>query len=145
MDADTIMRRLHELEEENKRLKSLLADHGIPFEACAHDGSPVASQSSSPTASTVFLSLQEKVELFQGLFKGREDVFAKRWYSDTTKKSGYQLCANVNGTGNSATSANTNVQNVLTENSRLYHTNTSSTTLQVRMPMVGMLSAYIRC
>lgn len=90
MDADTIMRRLHELEEENKRLKSLLAEHGIPFEACAHDGSPVASQSSTPTASTVFLSLQEKVELFQGLFKGREDVFAKRWYSDTSKKSGYQ-------------------------------------------------------
>ena len=90
MDADTIMRRLHELEEENKRLKSLLAEHGIPFEACAHDGSYVASQTSTPTASTVFLSLQEKVELFQCLFKGREDVFAKRWYSDTSKKSGYQ-------------------------------------------------------
>ena len=26
MDADTIMRRLHELEEENKRLRSLLAE-----------------------------------------------------------------------------------------------------------------------
>lgn len=36
MDADTIMRRLHELEEENKRLRSLLAEHGIPFEACVH-------------------------------------------------------------------------------------------------------------
>lgn len=90
MDADTLMRRLHELEEENKRLKSLLSEHGIPFEACAHDGSPVASQSSNPTASTISLSLQEKVELFQSLFKGCEDVFAKRWYSDTTKKSGYQ-------------------------------------------------------
>lgn len=90
MDADTIMRRLHELEEENKRLKSLLSEHGIPFEACAHDGNLVASQSSKPTASTVSLSLQEKVELFQSLFKGREDVFAKRWYSNATKKSGYQ-------------------------------------------------------
>ena len=28
MDADTLMKRLHELEEENKRLKSLLAEHG---------------------------------------------------------------------------------------------------------------------
>ena len=90
MDADTIMRRLHELEEENKRLKSLLSEHGIPFEACAHDGNLTASQSSSPTNSTISLSLQEKVELFQSLFKGRKDVFAKRWYSDTTKKSGYQ-------------------------------------------------------
>lgn len=90
MDTDTIMRRLHELEEENKRLKSLLAEHGIPFEACAHDGNLTASQSSSPTNSTINLSLQEKVELFRSLFKGRKDVFAKRWYSDTTKKSGYQ-------------------------------------------------------
>lgn len=90
MDADTIMRRLHELEEENKRLKSLLSEHGIPFEACAHDGNLTASQSSSPTNSTISLSLQEKVELFQSLFKGRKDVFAKRWYSDTTKRSGYQ-------------------------------------------------------
>ncbi|MBO5186035.1 MAG: DEAD/DEAH box helicase family protein [Prevotella sp.] len=90
MDADTIMRRLYELEEENKRLRSLLAEHGIPFEACAHDGNLTASQSSSPTNSTISLSLQEKVELFQSLFKGRKDVFAKRWYSDTSKKSGYQ-------------------------------------------------------
>ncbi len=90
MDADTLMKRLHELEEENKQLRSLLAEHGIPFEACAHDGNLTASQSSKPTASTIHLSLQEKVELFQGLFKGREDVFAQRWYSDTTKKSGYQ-------------------------------------------------------
>lgn len=90
MDADTIMRRLRELEEENKRLKSLLAKHGIPFEACTHEVSPSASQSSKLTSSSVSLSLQEKVELFQSLFKGREDVFAKRWYSNTTKKSGYQ-------------------------------------------------------
>ena len=87
MDADTLMRRLHELEEENKWLRSLLAEHGIPLGAYAHDGGIAASQSSKPMASTIHLSLQEKVELFQSLFKGREDVFAKRWYSDTTKVS----------------------------------------------------------
>lgn len=90
MDADTIMRRLHELEEENKRLKSLLVEHGIPFEVCTYDSGIAASPPSNPTISSVSLSLQEKVELFQSLFKGRKDVFAKRWYSDTTKKSGYQ-------------------------------------------------------
>lgn len=90
MDVDTLMRRLHELEEENKWLKSLLSEHGIPFEACAHDGNLTVSQFSNSTDSTISLSLQEKVELFQSLFKGRKDVFAKRWYSDTTKKSGYQ-------------------------------------------------------
>lgn len=90
MDADTLMRRLHELEEENKQLRSLLAEHGIPFEACAHDGNLASLQSLKLTSSTLSLSLQEKVKLFQSLFKGREDVFAKRWYSDATKKSGYQ-------------------------------------------------------
>lgn len=84
------MIRLHELEEENKRLKSLLAKHGIPFEMCTHDNRTAASKSTEPPTPSVRLSLQEKVALFQNLFKGREDVFAKRWYSDTTKKSGYQ-------------------------------------------------------
>ena len=90
MDVDSILKRLHELEEENKRLRALLSKHGIPFEACTHDGRSASPQSARVSSSTVSLSLQEKVELFQSLFKGREDVFAKRWYSATTKKSGYQ-------------------------------------------------------
>ncbi|MBQ9094224.1 MAG: helicase, partial [Prevotella sp.] len=90
MDADAIIRKMHELEEENKRLKFLLAEHGIPFEVCTHSNGIAASKSTMTTASSVSLSLEEKVELFRSLFKGREDVFAKRWYSDTTKKSGYQ-------------------------------------------------------
>ena len=41
------------------------------------------------------LSLQDKVTLFRSLFKGREDVFARRWYSRTSGKSGYQpVCLN---------------------------------------------------
>lgn len=41
------------------------------------------------------LSLEEKVSLFSSLFKGREDVFAKRWYSKASGKSGYQpVCLN---------------------------------------------------
>lgn len=90
MDADTIIRRIHELEEENKRLKSLLTEHGIPFEMCTYDDSISESNYTKPAASSVRFSLQEKVELFKSIFKGREDIFAKRWYSDTTKKSGYQ-------------------------------------------------------
>lgn len=43
----------------------------------------------------VTLSLQEKVALFQSLFKGRDDVFARRWYSKASGKSGYQpVCLN---------------------------------------------------
>ncbi len=37
----------------------------------------------------------EKIELFMSLFKGRDDVFAKRWHSVKTEKSGYQpVCEN---------------------------------------------------
>ena len=90
MDTNTIMRRLHELEEENKRLRSLLTEHGIPCEACAHDGSSAVAMVLQPSVPAVNLSLKEKVELFRSIFKGREDVFAKRWHSETTKKSGYQ-------------------------------------------------------
>ena len=37
----------------------------------------------------------EKINLFMSLFRGRDDVFAKRWYSPTSKKSGYQpVCQN---------------------------------------------------
>ena len=41
------------------------------------------------------LSLEEKVDVFRNLFKGREDVFARRWQSRTSGKSGYQpVCRN---------------------------------------------------
>lgn len=40
------------------------------------------------------LSPQEKVALFRSLFRGREDVFAKRWFSKASGKGGYQpVCA----------------------------------------------------
>ena len=41
------------------------------------------------------MSLDKKVDVFRNLFKGREDVFARRWYSKTNGKSGYQpVCRN---------------------------------------------------
>lgn len=37
----------------------------------------------------------EKIDLFMTLFRGREDVYAKRWYSTKTEKSGYSpVCLN---------------------------------------------------
>lgn len=42
-----------------------------------------------------FSSSDVKIKLFRSLFKGREDVFARRWESATTGKSGYQpVCGN---------------------------------------------------
>lgn len=72
---------LEKLRVENARLRALLTKHGIVVE--------------EPTSSVVStLSLQEKVALFRSLFKGREDVFARRWFSSSSGKSGYQpVCA----------------------------------------------------
>lgn len=40
-------------------------------------------------------SVQEKIDLFMSLFIGRNDVYAKRWYSTKKGKSGYQpVCGN---------------------------------------------------
>jgi hypothetical protein len=52
-------------------------------------------EQTSPRPKSSGLSLEEKVELFRGLFRGRNDVFARRWHSKTSGKSGYQpVCAN---------------------------------------------------
>jgi len=41
------------------------------------------------------ISSEEKVKLFQGLFRGRTDVYAKHWLSRKTGKSGYSpVCKN---------------------------------------------------
>ena len=42
-----------------------------------------------------FSSPKEKIKLYRSLFRGREDVFARRWYSKKSEKSGYQpVCEN---------------------------------------------------
>ena len=68
------------LHKEIDRLQSLLSSKGTPSTL------PIMKR---------HLSLKEKVDVFRNLFKGREDVFARRWYSRTSGKSGYQpVCRN---------------------------------------------------
>lgn len=80
---DTDINELDRLRAENVRLRALLAQHGITIDEPA----PSIPQKSS-------LSLEEKINLFRSLFQGREDVFARRWFSPTTGKSGYQPVCN---------------------------------------------------
>lgn len=82
------------LHKENEVLKSLLKSHGIEYETRMKEdmNKPIYSLVSVPT---ITLSIDERIRLFQSLFKGREDVFARRWFSKTTGKSGYQpVCIN---------------------------------------------------
>ncbi|MCH5218573.1 MAG: DEAD/DEAH box helicase family protein [Muribaculaceae bacterium] len=79
---------LKRLREENTWLKELLQAHCIPFEAPSRPD--VKAPNPKETEPAIQLSLEEKVDLFRNTFQGREDVFARRWISPSTGKSGYQ-------------------------------------------------------
>lgn len=89
-----LLRQYEVLHKENEVLISLLKIHGIEYETRMKEdmNKPIYSLVSVPT---ITLSIDERIRLFQSLFKGREDVFARRWFSKTTGKSGYQpVCIN---------------------------------------------------
>ena len=81
IERQRLLGRIKELEAENAELKKRLGEDVMPVVL-----EPTAMQK---------LSTQEKVEFFRSLFKGREDVFARRWYSKASGKGGYQpVCQN---------------------------------------------------
>ena len=81
IERQQLLERIKELEAENAEFRKRLGEVVTPTEK-------------APTA-MLNLSLQEKVDLFRSLFKGREDVFARRWYSKASGKGGYQpVCQN---------------------------------------------------
>jgi DNA primase small subunit len=90
-----LTQKINELEEENAKLKEILDQHGIEYKCKNIPKGSEDLEAKSASTSKYRLSLQEKVAIFQELFQGRNDVFAKRWYSRTTQKSGYQpVCEN---------------------------------------------------
>ena len=91
------------LRKENAELRSLLCAHGIEYKTRSTNiieykprPSNVIDSIYSPVSLPVIkLSLDERVALFMSLFKGRKDVFARRWFSKSTGKAGYQpVCVN---------------------------------------------------
>lgn len=90
-------KRIEELEKENRELRSRL---GMPvyWETVVE---PEAKEN-EPEHEKVFnaevhmrSTPEEKIRLFRSLFRGREDVFARRWYSVQKEKGGYApVCAN---------------------------------------------------
>ena len=88
-DVSVLTLRIQELEKENARLKAILDKNRIEYES--FESKTCETNHLGATAvSTYQLTLHDKVALFQSLFQGREDVFARRWYSSTTQKSGYK-------------------------------------------------------
>ena len=87
-EAARIRDRLARLESERDALKARLVELELP-EPVARNGSlaggPVTERSPA----------REKVALFRSLFRGRDDVYPKRWENDRTGKSGYgPACSN---------------------------------------------------
>lgn len=84
--CEILQKRIDELETENQELRRML---GISSERKTEPAVIPASgihKRSLP---------DEKIQLFRSLFRGREDVFAKRWYSTKSEKSGYSpVCEN---------------------------------------------------
>ncbi|KAF0235836.1 MAG: type III restriction protein res [Prolixibacteraceae bacterium] len=111
MEFDELMNKFLLLKEENQllrktieRLKSL---HDIDFQESNTDFLYVGQQAIANTKESEIpkneekelvnkhSSSTEKIELFMSLFKGREDVYAKRWENKKQQTSGYSpACAN---------------------------------------------------
>lgn len=88
-----LAKKYQDLLDENEELKSILYRHGIDF--TPRNLKLETSLYSSVTFPFIQLSLEEKVSLFRSIFKGRDDVFARRWYSKTANRGGYQpVCTN---------------------------------------------------
>jgi hypothetical protein len=77
------------LRAENARLLALLAQHDID------DRALIARATESAEPDRAWLSPSEKVALFRRLFRGRVDLYAPRWESRSSGKSGYApACGN---------------------------------------------------
>lgn len=82
------------LQKENSVLRKVLEENGVEWQ----QEQAFKSQANNDAAKVVErnkLNVEQRVELFRSLFKGREDVFARRWQSEQTGKTGYQpVCRN---------------------------------------------------
>ncbi len=82
---------LQHLRDENKWLKSLLQQHGIVWEQPIASTPPFAP---SDNVNAERLSTNDKISLFKRLFRGRTDVYPKRWESAKGKAGYSPACGN---------------------------------------------------
>jgi superfamily II DNA or RNA helicase len=69
------------LREENARLRQLLAAHGIPVPSSPADMYPTDRASEAVQEHDHQDRARQRVALFRSLFRGRDDVYARRWES----------------------------------------------------------------
>src|SRR5204863_3692619 len=76
------------LREENARLRRLLAVHSIPIPLLAPENAPPAKPVETAPPVDKEERARKRIALFRSLFRGREDVYARRWENDDGR-SGY--------------------------------------------------------
>jgi len=70
------------LREENARLRRLLAVHSIPIPQLAPEGPPLTKTIETPSPVDKEERARRRIALVRNLFRGREDVYARRWEKD---------------------------------------------------------------
>jgi len=87
-----VQNELKRLGEENARLKALLAQHGIAWDGPIAPDLVAVPKELAPVPPQ--FTIEDKIVLFRRLFRGREDVFPRRWES-AKGASGYApVCGN---------------------------------------------------
>jgi superfamily II DNA or RNA helicase len=76
------------LREENARLRRLLAVHGIPIHQLAPANQPPTRTAEMAAPVDKEERARQRIVLFRSLFRGREDVYARRW-ENADGRSGY--------------------------------------------------------
>lgn len=92
-----LQNRVAELEQENRLLRCRLGITEVDKPVQSERQKTEAQDYPAPPMPSVHMrsTPEEKIHLFRSYFRGREDVFARRWYSSKTEKSGYSpVCAN---------------------------------------------------
>ncbi len=106
-------------EKENARLREILDVHGIEYESFESKTCNLIDIEANICFYMPIHFYRKRLRIFHSVFQGRDDVFAKRWYSSTTQKLAINLYARENGIVNFAINENINVRIVPTGNSLL--------------------------
>ena len=93
-----LQQRVLELEKENRELRGKL---GLAGRGRLPAAKPMTSEAAGNVLTSAVPGIDQhsgtddKVRLFRSIFRGREDAYARRWYSVKSGKSGYSpVCAN---------------------------------------------------
>lgn len=117
-DVSALTQRIQELEKENARLKEILEKNGIEYESFESKTCNF-NHIEATSVSICQFTLQEKVTIFQSVFRGRDDVLLSVGIVVQPKSLAINLYARENGIENFAINENISVQIVPTGSSLL--------------------------